>query len=1203
MAQRRSVTISGPAGVRLFGGRLSPAALSGTVAAADAVASGVVGSVAPPPPPPPPPVAVGSADGAVLRPMDAWVGSAAWTAGLAFAYGEVPSGESIGAAGASLQVDVRNRWPDGSLKFAVVSGITPAAEVFVQRWATPASGASVAEPAIAAVVTFTNVRDSSGAQLHATLTANIAAARTAGAGAWSRTQPRRVRQILGPVMSEFHYFVPTDDPHTSVWFYVRAYSNGASSVRVVVQNSWTQVVAPGSRTYNVDISLGGTSRFTASDLAHLHHTRWTQLHWIGEGGVMAQGARHLQSTSLAPRAAVDAVDSTVWTARPDGGTKYASWTRALAERPTPFALANIDPALGAGGATDNVGPLPAWDVTYVVTGDARAYWAVLGNAEAMGRFPLMYVDEVTGNPLEPSRYPNLRASGGGVSDAWGGTPATPSPSGGHLTPVWAYSHGPKGGYLAYLLTGEWHHLQTVQHFSGFVPLWQPGDAAYRYGGPHTPIPFWLQLRGNANAWDFHFKAAIITPERLNDIPVTGPEADLRNDIIARNDVSIRLWHDLYSPTGTFANNGPYVGKPQSMRNNVFGVFYQENNVPVPEATVSQMQQGYAHNAIMWGFLARVPTSRQAELEWLTEFCTRYVVGMLGATPTDPRPEWRLATGFEQVVGSADPYDGNWVMFPSWRAAWDLVVSRPPAPSTTVTLPLPANNSFYEASDVYSTPSWNVGLEIKAAGQLSPFGSHTHAFTWSVAFMHEVSRRLSVPGADLAADRFYGSDSFFNAIQSGGGWTLWPGASVMSREWVPLYVPRTVGEAAIVTTTNSFQSVRPNLPWIGQAIGVADFSTGAFNRWASRWGKHKVHGGGHSANDDACVYDVAYDLRSVSFELLLGMYDLRQDGTWINYGPDAFGGLRNSVQYFIWRGPNSTLPNDPLNPAGFSVADDVTVNRREYKEGWPGSAHTYGTLLTIPPSLGGGPNGSLLRHGGFAVGAVVSMDTFWAHRFQLGTASWSRYPQPMDSFARASSLDTRRGRVLPFGTRSYRDIRTGNFVAVGPSVTGLPTGYVDNLLMEYHEARDVHVVIRQTQEETAAGSPSKWAWIAGGSTTTGVWTPVTWVGGTAPPNMAMPGQTAQSSCVYIDALQRYWYYTRADIDAYYLVDVPANPADPWSWVRILITGAGRPSLYPQPATHIYRRADWAPALKAISYLPWSRDTGAVIDKLILIRLVP
>lgn len=1173
----------------------------------------------------PPGAAAVQSAGAVLKPMSSWTGALPWTAGFCFAFGEIPAGERLGGMGEPLQVEVRNRWPDGSLKFAVVSGVTVSADIPLQRGGIRTTGSAVAEPAIDASVTFTNVRNSIGGLLHSVLVANLASARAAGLGPWSRTQPRKVREIPGPVMSEFHYFVPTADAHTSVWYYVRAYSNGTSSVRVVVQNSWTQVAAPGSRTYNVDVGIGGTSRYSAANLVHLHHTRWTQLHWVGAGGVMAQSVRHLQDTALAPRAALDSVDDSVWTMRPDDGTKYAAWTRALAERPTPFDLANIDPALGAGGATDNVGPLPAWDMTYVITGDARAYWAVLGNAEAMGRFCLHYVDEVTGNPLEPSRYPNLRASGGGVSDAWGGSPATPSPSGGHLTPVWSYTHGPKGGYLAYLLTGEWHHLQTVQHFSGFVPLWQPGDAAYRYGGPHTPIPFWLQLRGNANAWDFHFKAAIITPDRINDSTVTGPEADLRNDIIARNDVSIRLWHDIYAPTGTFVNTGPYVGRPQSLRNNVFGVFYQENNVPVPEATVSQMQQGYAHNAILWGFLARVPTNRQAELEWLTQFCTRYQVGMLGATPSNPRPEWRLCTGFEQVVGSADPYDGNWVMFPSWRAAWDLVAARPPAPSTELTLPLPAGNFIHEASEVYSTPSWTVGFEIRAAGQLSPFGSHTHAFIWSVAFMHEVSKRLPIAGADLAADRFYGSDSFFNAVQPNGSWTLWPGAAVVSREWVPIYVPRTVGEAALVPMTNFIHDVHDFRPGGGSPEFVGDFSGGIADTVSTRFGELMWHGGGHSASNQTGIYGALLGWRTGTFRRRADTADLVAVGRFVASYPPALGVANvTSFDYFIQYGPNSTNWENYGIPNGRELPDDVIVNPREVLPNVPGSAHTYGNMMFIPPWVAGNTLGKLLRPGSKAVGPVVSRNTVWQHAYDFSSNRWERWlpgtSLPPSLLAAADwSLDTRRWRIR-FG-RGHIDLRTREIVANPGSVGSMPA-YEDTRLTDYHPARDILISIRNSDNnpDEINGTnyliyPSRWYWWpADSAADTGARNLVTWANGIGPPNVAGSvgfGATCRASVAYIPPLQKFAYkvktYWGADArnDKLFLISVPENPAAPWTWEEIPITGSAKPStLGFEPRAHVYGRMQYLPALKSLVELPLRDGAGhPPFNHLVVIRLVP
>lgn len=417
--------------------------------------------------------------------------------------------------------------------------------------------------------------------------------------------------------------------------------------------------------------------------------------------------------------------------------------------------------------------------------------------------------------------------------------------------------------------------------------------------------------------------------------------------------------------------------------------------------------------------------------------------------------------------------------------------------------------------------------------------------------------------------------------------------------LPLYVPTAVGEAAIVTMTNSLQSVRPtDVPSsiLGPAMGLADFSGGAANRWASKWGKHLVHGGGHAISDDASVYAVAYGDSSVTWERLLGMYDLRLDGTWFQYGDGS-----NSYNYFIWRGAASTDPANPSNSAAWALADNPGVNPREYKALWPGSCHSYDTLRVIPPAWGGGPQGSLIRHGSFAVGRVVSVDTFFAHTYQIGQAGWSRL-NSMDTFARSSSFDSLRGRMKPYSVRGYRDMSTGNWVAVAGSVTGLPESYADNHWSEYHEARDIHVYITNTQAETTAGSPGKWAWWPGG-TDNGTRNTVTWSGGTAPPNVAQPGQTGQASLVYIDLLGQLCYYTRADQDAYYLITVPTNPADAWSWTRVPITGAGRPSLWPTPATHVYRRWDWLPALKSISYIPMTTNTGTTINQVVLIRLVP
>jgi hypothetical protein len=48
----------------------------------------------------------------------------AWTIGHPFRQGDVPRGTLLVADGDEFQSDVRNRWPDGSVKFVVLSGLS-----------------------------------------------------------------------------------------------------------------------------------------------------------------------------------------------------------------------------------------------------------------------------------------------------------------------------------------------------------------------------------------------------------------------------------------------------------------------------------------------------------------------------------------------------------------------------------------------------------------------------------------------------------------------------------------------------------------------------------------------------------------------------------------------------------------------------------------------------------------------------------------------------------------------------------------------------------------------------------------------------------------------------------------------------------------------------------------------------------------------
>ena len=414
--------------------------------------------------------------------------------------------------------------------------------------------------------------------------------------------------------------------------------------------------------------------------------------------------------------------------------------------------------------------------------------------------------------------------------------------------------------------------------------------------------------------------------------------------------------------------------------------------------------------------------------------------------------------------------------------------------------------------------------------------------------------------------------------------------------LPPYVPTQVGEARLITTTNTIHDVRPTLPpdGLGGLRSIGDYSGGAANRWASYWGKHIVHGGGHAATEDSSIYAVAYEDTAVSWELVAGMPDLRERGVWYN-----FGGGKNSYAYFTLHGADSTMPDDPDNPAGWALPDDERQNPREISPGWPAAGHTYDSLSIISPQWSGDPKGALLRHAGFALGTSISRDTFFAHRFRFSGTTWDRL-EPASAINQATCIDTKRGRAKFPYSRGYRDLTTGNWVHVPGETTGLPKGYVDNRLSEYHEQRDIFVFCTNTQEETHDQLPSKWAWWPGGDDD-GVRHLVTWTGA-PPPNVATSSETGRASVVYVDALKQLGFFSFADRDAYYLIDVPDDPREPWTANRVEIFGDGRPSLLVHPAGHVYGRWDWLPALRSFSYIPLSESASGRIDQVVLVRVV-
>jgi hypothetical protein len=392
-----------------------------------------------------------------------------FTLGHAFEKGHVPSGARLVGSISDLQVITKNNWPDGSLKFAAISGR-----------ATLAAGApltlnlSIGTPSTIPNLTTENLR-TTGA------TASIGAG-AFGTVSWTSADWSTpfMTWISGPFMSSWLYRKQIgSDAHLVGWLEVRLYRGGAVEILPWVENGYLNVARPSNKSAAYTFDLGGTRRFSAAiDLPN--HCRSVLVsgsilsHWLGAAPQITPNhdKAYLQATGLVPtyRTSVPA-SAAVWAYLP---ANYS-----------PLQQGNYSSAMGQAGYQPAIGILPEWDVLYLASDDPRAYPGVIINAYSAGRFGIHYRDESTLRPLRFSSYPNLVVDGGastGISNTGASTKNSFTPATSGTAPsTWDIPHHPSIAFTAYLLTGRFYFMEEVQ-FAATINYLVNTDATRKFSG-------------------------------------------------------------------------------------------------------------------------------------------------------------------------------------------------------------------------------------------------------------------------------------------------------------------------------------------------------------------------------------------------------------------------------------------------------------------------------------------------------------------------------------------------------------------------------------------------------------------------------------------------------------------------------------------------------------------------------------------------
>jgi hypothetical protein len=248
-------------------------------------------------------------------------------------------------------------------------------------------------------------------------------------------------------MVEAHYRAQVGtDPTLVAWFYVRMYKGGKIWIRTAVENGYVDITT-GDKSYAPVVTIGGIVVYNngGGTLAHYAHTRWTAEGWInGDPQITPKlDTTYLKNSELVPNYITTTADSAT--------------LNGLYQTYAPNQNGNWTLDMGNTGYQDMIGILPQWDALYITSGaDSRAYKSVLANASALNSYPIVWDDSVTKLTMIPSNRPNWTVQG------------TTAYAAGSLR--WDHAHHGSGGYLAYLITGDYYYLETMENQSAMCYL-------------------------------------------------------------------------------------------------------------------------------------------------------------------------------------------------------------------------------------------------------------------------------------------------------------------------------------------------------------------------------------------------------------------------------------------------------------------------------------------------------------------------------------------------------------------------------------------------------------------------------------------------------------------------------------------------------------------------------------------------------------
>jgi hypothetical protein len=407
----------------------------------------------------------------------------------------------------TLQMDVKARHADGSVRHAIFSAIIPSLPANTTRTMSLAKNATLAT-AVPMLPT-----ELLAAGFTASTSATIAGVKYSASADQLLKAGAKATWLAGAVANEWQVSAPltTGDgvahPHLTARFAVRYYSAVKKArVDVTIENNWAYEPNPQNFKYDAEVTVGGKSVLAKTDLNHLSHARWRKISWWG-GDAPAVNTM-LNTKYLIATRAVPNYDQTIGVS-PTMLSGLA--TRYSAASFEPMGSGPWTPYMPMTGAHDDIGLLPSWSAAYVLSMDKRARDVTLGSGDQAGSFSAHYRDKKTDRPVSLKNYPYMTIMGN-PGDTFNPTTKVREqfPYCGNCATPYSHdmSHQPSMAYLPYLVTGDYYYLEEMQ----FWAMWNVFSSNPNYRGFGKG---WLsseQVRGQAWGLRTLADAAYITPD-------------------------------------------------------------------------------------------------------------------------------------------------------------------------------------------------------------------------------------------------------------------------------------------------------------------------------------------------------------------------------------------------------------------------------------------------------------------------------------------------------------------------------------------------------------------------------------------------------------------------------------------------------------------------------------------------------------------